>query len=199
MRDPIGVNLPDGVPVAYVMRSRGRFDKPTSLLVRGPSLFARALELSQECDVAHFLFGTNESTLEALRARIEQLYPGARIAGSYAPGIVSLNEEFFRGVEQRIADSGAQLVWVALGTPKQDFVSSELARRLGLCFVGVGAAFDFLAGTVQEAPTVFHGSGFEWVYRLSREPRRLWRRYLFGNIEFVRAVLSVRRRNRKTN
>ena len=88
----------------------------------------------------------------------------------------------------RIVDSGATIVWVGIGTPRQDYLVPRLGSRLDIVIVPVGAAFDFWSGRVPEAPAALHGSGVEWAYRLSREPRRLWRRYLFGNPRFVLAV-----------
>lgn len=80
-------------------------------------------------------------------------------------------------------------MWVGLGTPKQDFVSTALAERLSVPCVGVGAAFDFAAGSVREAPLWIQNSGLEWLYRLASEPRRLWRRYVFGNVRFIVAAV----------
>ena len=89
----------------------------------------------------------------------------------------------------RILKSDAEIVWVGLGTPKQDYEAARLAGRLSMVFIAVGAAFDFVAGHKNEAPTLVQRAGLEWAYRLISEPRRLWRRYLFGNVRFLWAVI----------
>ena len=84
-----------------------------------------------------------------------------------------------------LKESKAQVVWVGLGTPKQDFVVHEISKQMPITAIAVGAAFDYLAGTLAETPKVIQKIGFEWLYRLIKEPRRLWRRYLLGNIKFI--------------
>jgi N-acetylglucosaminyldiphosphoundecaprenol N-acetyl-beta-D-mannosaminyltransferase len=107
------------------------------------------------------------------------------IVGSYSPKMSPGISDELNGWVDLIQNSGATHVWVGLGTPKQDYAVHELAKRIDATFFAVGAAFDFLAGTVKEAPPILCNSGFEWVYRLTREPKRLWRRYLVGNLKFL--------------
>jgi N-acetylglucosaminyldiphosphoundecaprenol N-acetyl-beta-D-mannosaminyltransferase len=183
-----GVNFPDGTPVGVILKRRAAKNGAAADVVRGPTFFARALEQSQGTGIRHFLLGTTDETLLALRREIEARYPGAIICGTHAPGVVSLSEDFYSSAADIVKAGDPHIVWVALGTPKQDFVTTELSTRTGLCCVGVGAAFDFIAGSVKEAPAVLHNTGFEWIYRLLKEPRRLWRRYLFGNVGFLFAV-----------
>lgn len=180
-----GVNFPDGTPVAWVMRRRRR-DTSMPQQVRGPSLFESVLNQGRTAGIRHFLLGTSPETLAILRNRIEIKFPGTNIAGSLSPPFAPLNEGFYHQCLPEITAARPDIIWVALGTPKQDFAAHEIAKLSGTTTVAVGAAFDFLAGTVKQAPSWTHGTGLEWIFRFAAEPRRLWRRYLFGNAKFIR-------------
>ncbi len=182
-----GVTYPDGAPVAWCLR---RLGNPHAERVRGPSLFTAVLDRGREAGLGHFFLGATDHTLDALAAEASRRFPGVRIADRHAPPFGPLTEDFYDDATRRIASAGADIVWVGMGTPKQDVAAAELARRTGVPVVGVGAAFDFVAGTVREAPSWIQRSGFEWLYRLAAEPRRLWRRYLVGNSHF--AVIAAR-------
>lgn len=188
LRGP-GINFPDGAPVAWAMR---KLYRNNAHAVRGPSLFKAVLQLGRHYEIRHFLLGTTPETLQLLTDSIIDQMPGVTISGSFAPRFGPLNEEFYKTCETKIHDAAPDIVWVALGTPKQDFAALQLANSTGKPTVAVGAAFDFLAGTAREAPKWMHGSGLEWVFRLGTQPKRLWRRYLFGNIEFLQAVARHR-------
>ena len=181
-----GVTFPDGASVTGTMRvlRRGRYRHGGR--VRGPSLFADCMDAGRERGLRHFLLGTTDDTLAALSSRLEARYPGVRISGTYSPPFRAMDEEFVEDCRRRVADSESDIVWVALGVPKQDVLALELSRRLDLTCVGVGAAFDMLSGRVREAPVWMQRVGVEWVFRLATEPRRLWRRYLLGNVTFLR-------------
>lgn len=186
----VGTNFPDGTPVSWYMRRALRLRNaggtvPVCRPVRGPSFFELLLDRGRKHDLRHFLLGASESTLELLQGSIADKFPGAVIAGSYSPPFGPLDEDFYQRSAEVIEPCYPDIVWVALGAPKQDFASTELSRRLGVTTAGVGAAFDFLAGTVSEAPEWMRHSGLEWTYRLLSEPRRLWKRYLFGNTRFI--------------
>lgn len=186
-----GVNFPDGAPVVWFMRRHRKSAHPgTAQRVRGPSMFITNLNASQTSGTSNFFLGTTTEALALLVKRIKDDFPSTKIAGTYAPPFAPISEAFLDACAKQIIESRAGIVWVGLGTPKQDFVSSELARRTGRPCVGVGAAFDFAAGTVAEAPKWVQDSGFEWAFRLLSEPRRLWRRYLFGNVRFLRVALA---------
>ncbi|WP_080736190.1 WecB/TagA/CpsF family glycosyltransferase [Rhodococcoides fascians] len=182
-----GVNFPDGTPVAWVMRLR-RKGTPVPRQVRGPSLFESVLNQGRAADLRHFLLGTSPQTLALLRNRIDAKFPGTNIVGTLSPPFGPLNPDFYHGCLPEIAATDPDIVWVALGTPKQDFAAHEIAQLSGRTTVAVGAAFDFLAGTVKQAPSWTHGTGLEWIFRLAAEPSRLWRRYLIGNAKFIRIV-----------
>lgn len=182
-----GVNYPDGTPVVWAMK-RLRASR-NSETVRGPSVFLKVIDRGREYGIGHYLLGTTSSTLDTLRGRLTSQYPGVRIVGSYAPPFVPIDEQFYQSCVRRISSTDSQIVWVALGTPKQDFVAHELSLRTGKVCVAVGAAFDFAAGTVREAPALIHNTGLEWIYRFACEPKRLWKRYTFGNLRFLYSVL----------
>ncbi|RQM32215.1 WecB/TagA/CpsF family glycosyltransferase [Rhodococcus ruber] len=183
-----GWNFPDGTPVVWFIKRHRRFTNAQR--VRGPSLFRLALDLGRRGNVRHFFLGTTDNTLTALTRRVEQDYPGICISGTYAPPFGDVDEKLISTCAEQILSSDAQIAWVALGTPKQDFLAAELAERTGRPCVAVGAAFDFVAGTAPEAPPWLQNSGFEWTYRLLKEPKRLWRRYLFGNVKFICVALK---------
>ena len=183
------LNLPDGAPVAWLGRNMG-----TEGPVRGPGLVGDVARLGVGFGIKHFLYGGAEGVAELVQARLEADAPGVQIVGVECPPWRDLEDDELVALAQRIAATGATIVWVGLGTPRQDYLVRRLAPLLECAVVPVGAAFDFLAGRVGEAPKILHGSGLEWVHRLVSEPRRLWRRYLFGNPKFmIRAVRSRRR------
>lgn len=186
-----GVNFPDGTPVVWAMNAR-RSKLSRASHVRGPSLFAETMRRGTTFGTKHFLLGASEETLSALRDELVLRYPDLIIVGHYSPPFAPADDAFVEDCAHQISKADADIVWIGLGTPKQDLVGSALAHRLSMTTVNVGAAFDFVAGTVREAPRWIQGTGFEWLYRLASEPRRLWRRYLFGNLAFIRAIARPR-------
>lgn len=181
-------NLPDGKPLTWV----GRLRKSQISQVRGPSLFAQVMDAGRAAEVRHFLLGATEDTLETLKQALTTRYPGVDIVGQYSPPFRPLTADEVREQDRMVAKSAAQIVWVGLGTPKQDFEVNRISRSMPVVAVGVGAAFDFVAGTKAEAPRWMTKAGLEWLFRFLCEPRRLWRRYLFGNAQFLWAVLTKR-------
>jgi len=158
--------------------------------VRGPSLFGNVIDLGRDLSITHFLLGATDETLEKLTFELKMRYPGIQIVGQLSPPFRDVTPTEIAAQDKIISDSNAQIVWVGLGTPKQDFEVLRLANSLPVVAIAVGAAFDFVAGTKNEAPQWMTKIGLEWLFRLVSEPRRLWRRYLFGNIEFLWAVLT---------
>lgn len=177
-------NLPDGKPLAWVTK----FSPSPLNQVRGPAFFEAALDEGRKYGIKHFLLGSTAETLDLLEAALRSRYPGVNIVGKYSPPFRALSAKDLEYQDELIAASSPHIVWVGLGTPKQDLEVRRLARERGYMAVAVGAAFDFSAGTKKEAPHWMGRMGFEWLYRLLSEPRRLWRRYLIGNLVFLRAV-----------
>ena len=139
--------------------------------------------------MTHYLLGSDADTLAALVTAIRYRFPGVSIAGTDSPPFRDPSQGELVDRDERIRRSGAHVVWVGLGTPKQDYEVARLASATGTVAIAVGAAFDFVAGTKPQAPLWMQRSGLEWLFRLASEPRRLWRRYLFGNARFIRAAL----------
>lgn len=192
-----GIAFPDGQPVVDVMKMTSpRSLRPSIGRVRGPSFFESVMEIGQKSLVRHFFVGATETTLALMVDRAKVAYPDITIAGTYAPPFAPVSSAFVADICERIRFSDAHIVWVGLGAPKQDFVASAISKELGISTAGVGAAFDFLAGTVVEAPRWMQNSRLEWAYRLCSEPGRLWKRYLFGNARFVLVSLQCWRSNR---
>jgi N-acetylglucosaminyldiphosphoundecaprenol N-acetyl-beta-D-mannosaminyltransferase len=190
-----GVNFPDGTPVVWFMRIRRRRGARISSAsrVRGPSFFSRSLEKSETSENAHFFLGSTHSTLEMLVSRVHAKHPDLQIAGYYSPPFAAVDDAFIEDCAAMVRKAGpVSVVWIGLGSPKQDYVSTRLAAALGVPCVGVGAAFDYSALTVKEAPAWVQNSGLEWLFRFAAEPRRLWRRYLLGNLRFLVAVFRPR-------
>ena len=196
---PESLVMPDGRPVVWaaarIYAASG--DLPgTWQQVCGPDTMPAILRSSQGTAVSHYFLGGSEATLTALVAQVGRRYPDARIAGWESPPFRALTEVELETQVTRIRDSGASLVWVGLGTPKQDWEVSRLADRLPVLAVAVGAAFDFMAGTKPEAPAWVRRSGLEWGFRWVSEPRRLTRRYVIGNSQFLWAAGRSARRER---
>lgn len=182
------VTTPDGMPLVWVLRRRGQ---PAQERVYGPDLMALALPHGVVLGWRHFLFGTTDDTLDRLEASAERLAPGVQIVGRHAPPFRAMTEAEDEQVLETIRASGANVVWVGLGMPKQELWMQRVRDRLpGVSLLAVGAAFDLLSGTVPQAPDWVQARGLEWAYRLWREPRRLWRRYLFNNPAFVILVTA---------
>lgn len=188
-----GINLPDGRPLVQSLNNlvpgAGAFQQ-----VRGPSLFVECLDRGRAHQVRHFFLGGTTELLDALVAEAELVFPGITVCGSYSPPFRELSDDERRAQDELIAAADPDIVWVGLGTPKQDFEAQRLTDDLKVTTAGVGAAFAFLAGTQREAPQWMRGMSLEWLFRLWTEPRRLWRRYLFGNTRFVYLVMRARLR-----
>jgi len=185
-----GVNFPDGKPVAWVMRLKARKRRDLHPeQTRGPSVFARVLSSRGRADVRHFFLGATPETLASIVNRVEQDNPDARIAGTFSPPFAEPDQEYIETCATHISEANPTIVWIGLGTPKQDFVGARLAGATSSLCVNVGAAFDFYARTTAEAPTWMQRAGLEWLHRLVSEPRRLARRYFVGNVQFLWAVL----------
>jgi N-acetylglucosaminyldiphosphoundecaprenol N-acetyl-beta-D-mannosaminyltransferase len=179
----------DGMPVAWVGRRAYPEQAPRWDRVYGPDMMQAALAASTaEGGPTHYLLGGSPESLGTLRSEIGLRWPGARIVGAESPPYRPMTEQERAQQDDRIRDSGASVIWVGLGTPKQDWEAARLAAHLPVVALAVGAAFDFIAGTKPQAPLWMQRSGIEWTFRLASEPRRLARRYLWGNPRFLRAA-----------
>lgn len=181
------INLPDGKPIALLSGLRQQV--PRLHQVRGPQLFLDVFDVGRQYDLRHFLLGSSPEVLVRLSNALHASFPGCEIVGSESPAFRPLSDVELAEQDQRIRAARPDIIWVGLGTPKQDWEARRLVNALGITSVAVGAAFDFAAGTVKEAPAWIRKIGFEWLFRLCTQPRRLWRRYLIGNAKFLSVVL----------
>jgi len=175
--------FPDGAPIAWIMRTSGAREAQR---IAGADLMARLFQVGQADRLRHFLFGSTPEVLRKLEDSLHARYPEATIAGRYAPGAVSGADPVLSDTTAMIRNAEPDVVWCCLGAPKQELWMRQHARLLEpALLIGVGAAFDFLAGTKKRAPEWMQRSGLEWAHRLALEPRRLAGRYLRTNSEFV--------------
>lgn len=181
------VNFADGTPLAWLARRRSTHVAH----MRGPDAFRSLLGSAPEAGLRHFLLGGTEQSLARLESTIAREYPDASIVGSFSPPFRPLDQSDHQEIDARLTQSGANVVWVGIGTPKQDYEVARIATEHPAVVLAVGAAFNFVSGDVVEAPVLWRRTGLEWAYRFVREPRRLWRRYVFGNLRFV--MLAMRR------
>jgi N-acetylglucosaminyldiphosphoundecaprenol N-acetyl-beta-D-mannosaminyltransferase len=188
--------VPDGQPVVWAMNALGH---DLTHRVYGPDLMAKYCERSSATGVRMFLYGgRNQGALVQLALNLRTRFSGLQIVGGYAPPFRPLSEEEVDAVVAEINHAKPDVVWVGIGVPKQEKFMASLRDRLDApVLVGVGAAFDFHAGLIPQAPAWMQSSGLEWLFRLSKEPRRLWKRYLTYNPRFVLGFARQYARHRR--
>ncbi len=179
--------VPDGMPLVWAVNAYLPQEEKLTDRVYGPTLMLETL--SATCGSQqhrHFLLGGRPSTLEKLTTLFAARFPGAVIAGAYSPPFGEWSAGEFENISRRIRESGANLIWVGLGCPKQEHWIARHKQLLppGVYF-GIGAAFAFHAGEVKQSPPAFQKLGLEWLYRLAMEPRRLFKRYFTYNTLFL--------------
>lgn len=179
----------DGMPLVWTLKRQGHREAER---VAGPDLVPQICELSALEQVPVYFYGGTSETLEAMRERLVQRFPGVRIVGMEAPPMLPEQPEVDDELVQRLRSSGARLIFVGLGCPKQEYWMAAYSPHVSAIMLGVGAAFDFLAGSKSRAPSWMQRTGLEWLFRLLCEPRRLWRRYAMTNGLFVYYSLSER-------
>jgi N-acetylglucosaminyldiphosphoundecaprenol N-acetyl-beta-D-mannosaminyltransferase len=165
--------------------------------VYGPDLMLALCQLSIKPGFSHYFYGGAPGVPELLAEKLQQQFPGLKVAGVCSPPFQTLTPAEDRRLIDQINQSGADIVWVGLGTPKQDLWMSEHRQQLSASvLIGVGAAFDFHTGRIPQAPAWMQQIGLEWLFRLWQEPKRLWYRYLVYNPLFIILVLlqSIGRR-----
>ena len=173
---------PDGAPVAWMLRKLGHAGQGR---VSGPDLTWALLGRCEAENLPVYFFGSSRETLGLLAQRIVAAFPQLNVVGFEAPPFRPITAEEDAESVERINTSGAGLVFVGLGCPKQEHWMLAHRGRINAVMLGVGAAFDFHAGTVSRAPVWMRDNGLEWLHRLASEPRRLWKRYLVTNTLFV--------------
>jgi N-acetylglucosaminyldiphosphoundecaprenol N-acetyl-beta-D-mannosaminyltransferase len=178
---------PDGMPLVWALRWLGL---PDATRVRGTDLMISVLDGAARQEVPVGVYGGDPKALEAFVHRVRTRWPGLDVAYAYSPPFRTPSLEEEDKVVREITESGARILFVALGCPKQERWMARHRGRLSAVMVGVGAAIDFVAGTKKEAPRFLQDAGLEWLFRLATEPRRLWRRYLPQNPVFM-ALLAL--------
>ena len=177
----------DGMPLVWALKKQGCQNAER---VAGPDLTLKLCILASEMDLPVYFFGGTEKSVKALMKCLPQKFPKLKIAGIESPPMLPSKPDIVDSVVNRIEASGAKIVFVGLGCPKQEFWMAEYSKHLPATLIGVGAAFDFLAGTTKRAPLWMQKNGLEWFFRLLSEPRRLWKRYLITNSLFIYYLLQ---------
>ncbi len=182
-----GLVVPDGMPIVWLAKRAGHRQVER---VYGPDLMLEVCRRSEQTGYAHFLYGGGDGVAELLQRRLLERFPALRIVGRYTPPFRPLTPDEEVAIACAIDASGADIVWVGLGTPKQErWMSSMMPRIDRAVLIGVGAAFDFHSGLKTQAPRWMQRSGLEWFYRMVSEPRRLGARYLRNNPRFVWLII----------
>lgn len=188
------LSLPDGKPLSIVQRHRGYENAGR---VPGPDLMPEIFALSEKKGYRHYFYGSKQSTLDALKERLLEKYPKLNIVGMYSPPFRPLTEEEDQEAVERINAVKPDFIWVGLGAPKQEIWMAEHENRVHGVMLGVGAGFDFHAGTIKRAPKWMQELCMEWLYRISQDPKRLLWRYLDTNFSFLWYLWKEKCRNGK--
>jgi len=189
---------PDGAPIAWAMR---RFGLRSQERINGPDLMWQYLARAEALGQRVFFYGSTDQTLAKLRQALALRFPRLRIAGMHSPPFRALSADEDKAEVEMINRSGAQVVFVGLGCPKQERWMAAHRGRVQAVMIGVGAAFDYHSGVVRRAPLWWQRNGLEWLYRLISDPQRLMKRYMVTNTLFVigfsRQLIAWKRANRR--
>ena len=178
--------VPDGMPLVWMLRLKGRLNQPR---VYGPTLMLHVLESAAHDGIPVGFYGSTPEVLESLIKRMQARHESLNVAFSFSPPFRAMSPEEDAAIVGQINYSGARILFVGLGCPKQEHWMAEHRGKVNAVMLGVGAAFDFHSGVKPQAPMWMQKAGLEWLFRLFTEPRRLWKRYLYHNPRFI--VLAV--------
>jgi N-acetylglucosaminyldiphosphoundecaprenol N-acetyl-beta-D-mannosaminyltransferase len=185
------LTTPDGMPLVWL-------GPAGTERVYGPDLMLAACDQGRATGLRHYFFGGRPGVVDELRAKLLARFPGLQIVGALTPPFASAQDIDVAALREEVARTRPDVIWVGLGSPKQEHFMAQHWRTLDAgVLVGVGAAFDFHSGRVRQAPPWIRGSGFEWLFRFGMEPRRLGWRYLKTNPLFIAHVLAQKTRLRK--
>lgn len=173
---------PDGMPLVWGLRLLGF---PDASRVYGPTLTLHVCEVAAQQQIPIGLYGGTEVSLQDFSQFLHDKFPGIQIACAISPPFRPLTSDEDDAYTQQIVDSGAQILFVGIGCPKQEFWMAAHQAKIPAVMLGVGAAFDFHSGRVKQSPPVLQKMGMEWAFRFLMEPRRLWRRYVYNNPRFI--------------
>ncbi len=180
VQNSAAIALPDGKPLSVVSRKRGYTEAER---VTGPDLMGELF--ARENGLKHFFYGDKEETLQILQQKLKEKYPDIQIAGMISPPFRSLSREEEKAYIQQINDSGADIIWIGLGAPKQENWMYEHQGMFQGVMIGVGAGFSYHAGLIKRAPEWMQKMSLEWFYRLMQDPVRLFKRYFTTNLKFI--------------
>jgi N-acetylglucosaminyldiphosphoundecaprenol N-acetyl-beta-D-mannosaminyltransferase len=173
---------PDGMPLVWSLKA---FGIKNSSRVYGPTLTLHICKAAAKQNISIGLYGGTPESLESFIKFLRTSFPNIKIACAISPPFRNLTKLEDAAYTQQIIDSGAQILFVGIGCPKQEIWMSKHHGQIPAVMLGVGAAFDFHSGRVQQAPSWMQKIGLEWLFRLSKEPKRLWKRYLLNNPRFI--------------
>ncbi|MBY0164637.1 WecB/TagA/CpsF family glycosyltransferase [Cytobacillus firmus] len=188
-----GLCTPDGMPLVWALKSYGYTEQER---VDGPNLMLKLCELSIVKNYKIFLYGGTKATLDELTQTLLKQYDGIKIVGAHSPPFRQLTQEEDNEVMHMINSTGADIVFVSLGCPKQEYWMYHHRDRINGIMIGVGAAFDFITGRIKRPPLLFQRLGLEWLFRLFKEPKRLWKRYAYNNPMYIYRFLKTYRKNK---
>ncbi|WP_330375739.1 WecB/TagA/CpsF family glycosyltransferase [Butyrivibrio proteoclasticus] len=174
--------FPDGSPIAVLQQKKGLVGAER---VAGPDFMEHMFRDTQDGKISHYFYGASQETIDALKENLLKKYPGINIKGMYSPPFRTLSEEEDQADVDMINNSGADILWVGLGAPKQEKWMHDHQGKINAVMMGVGAGFDFHAGTIKRAPRWVQKIGLEWLFRLFQDPKRLFKRYFVTNVKFV--------------
>jgi N-acetylglucosaminyldiphosphoundecaprenol N-acetyl-beta-D-mannosaminyltransferase len=178
---------PDGMPLVWMMRLKGIKDQSR---VYGPTLMLHVLNMAARENISVGFYGSDEQILERLVTRMQERFPALMVVYAYSPPFRDLSAQENSEILEKIVSSGVRILFVGLGCPKQEKWMAEQKGKIPAVLLGVGAAFDFHAGTKRQSPPMLQKMGLEWFFRLIQEPKRLWKRYLYHNPRFIFLAIS---------
>lgn len=182
------MSLPDGRPLSIIQKIKGYTEAER---VTGPDLMEEIFKISEEKGYTHYFYGSTEDTLKKLNNRLNKKYPKLKIVGMYSPPFRILTEDEDKKIINEINTKSPDFLWVGLGAPKQELWMYEHKNKVNSLMIGVGAGFDYLAGNIKRAPKWMQIVGFEWLYRLIQDPKRLFKRYLVTNLKFLIFLIKM--------
>lgn len=182
------IALPDGKPLSVYSRKHGYADAQR---VTGPDLMGELF--ARDNGLRHYFYGGTPETIEILQKKLPEEYPALQIAGMVSPPFRPLTKEEDERAIREMNDSGADIIWVGLGAPKQEIYMAEHQGMTHGVMIGVGAGFDYYAGTIRRAPMWMQKMSLEWLYRLMQDPKRLFKRYFVTNFKFLWLTRGMRK------
>ena len=189
------IATPDGMPIAWALKFLYGIKQPR---VAGMDLLPDLLARAEASETPVFFYGSTEKMLTATRKHLQTTYPRLQVAGTVSPPFRALTPEEDEEHVRTINNSGAKLIFVALGCPKQENWMNRVTGRINGVLIGVGGALPVMVGEAKRAPKWMQNSGLEWVFRLLQEPKRLWKRYLSTNLSFIKMLVMEKFKKKKS-